>query len=259
MTEVSMSRLVDDLADETADVTALLRGLPAPDWDRPTPAAGWAVRDQVSHLAYFDRAATTALLDPDAFRREAADLMGGGDDFPDRIAERHRAMAPEDLYAWFVDARGVLLRSFGGAAGSTRLPWFGPDMSAASSVTARIMETWAHGQDLADALGQRLVPSARLRHVAHLGVRTRAFSYGLRDLPVPEQPVHVELVGPDGEHWEWGVRTARDTVRGPALDFCLVVTQRRHVDDTQLQTGGEAAHEWMTIAQAFAGPPGPGR
>lgn len=259
MADVSMSRLVDDLADETADVAALFRHLPAPDWDRPTPAVGWAVRDQVSHLAYFDEAATSALTTPDTFRREAADLVREGDDFPDRVAERHRAMAPGDLYAWFVEARRVLLETFRETDGSTRLPWFGPDMSAASSVTARIMETWAHGQDIADALGTRLEPTARLRHVAHLGVRTREFSYRLRHRAVPEVPVRVELVGPDGDAWEWGATSARDTISGSALDYCLVVTQRRHVDDTGLMTVGEAAREWLTIAQAYAGAPGPGR
>jgi hypothetical protein len=48
-------------------------------------------------------------------------------------------------------------------------------------------------------------------------------------------------------------------VTGPALDFCLLVTQRRHRDDLALETTGDDAAHWLTIAQAFAGPPGAGR
>jgi uncharacterized protein (TIGR03084 family) len=142
---------------------------------------------------------------------------------------------------------------------STRLPWYGPPMSAASSVTARLMETWAHGQDIADALGVTRQPTTRLRHVAHLGVATREFSFRLRGLPVPAAPVRVELTAPDGAIWAWGPADAPERVAGSAVDFCLLVTQRRHQADTGLLTSGRAAAEWLAIAQAFAGPPGPGR
>ena len=132
-------------------------------------------------------------------------------------------------------------------------------MSAASSLTARIMETWAHGQDVADALGRSRTPTPALRHVAHLGVRALPNSYRARRLAAPEVDVYVALDGLHGEPWVWGPETAANRVEGPALDFCLVVTQRRHVDDTALVTHGDVAHEWMRIAQAFAGPPGAGR
>jgi uncharacterized protein (TIGR03084 family) len=132
-------------------------------------------------------------------------------------------------------------------------------MGARSFITARLMETWAHGQDVADALGVEREPSPRLRHVAHIGVRARPFSYANRKLPMPDREIHVALAAPDGDTWTWGDPSAADTVRGPALDFCLAVTQRRHVSDTALEVTGDAAQEWMSIAQAFAGPPGPGR
>ena len=57
----------------------------------------------------------------------------------------------------------------------------------------------------------------------------------------------------------WGPSDAANTVRGPAEDFCLVVTQRRNVKDTGLAVTGPVATEWMTVAQAYAGAPGPGR
>jgi uncharacterized protein (TIGR03084 family) len=133
-------------------------------------------------------------------------------------------------------------------------------MSAASSLTARLMETWAHTQDIADTLGVTREPTGRLRHVAHIGVGARAFSYAVHGKPAPSAPVRVELTGPpSGATWAWGPEDAGDRITGPALDFCLLVTQRRHRDDVALTIEGPAATEWMAIAQAFAGTAGTGR
>lgn len=256
---VDSDALLEDLRGETSALDRLLSGLPDAGWDVPTPADGWAIRDQVSHLAYFDDAATLAATDPDKFRAEAADLLALGDQFPDRIAERYRTMHPAELHAWFRRARPRMLAVMATVDPTTRLPWYGPDMSAASAITARLMETWAHGNDIADALGVRPAPTDRLRHIAHLGVRTLSHSFRLRSRPVPTAEVYVDLTGPDGQNWCWGAPHLPDTVRGSALEFCLVVTQRRHVADTGLTVNGRTATEWMSIAQAYAGAPGPGR
>jgi len=128
-------------------------------------------------------------------------------------------------------------------------------MSPASFATARLMEYWAHGQDVADALGQQRTPTDRLRHICHLGVRTRGFSYAVRGMTPPEKDVYVALTGPSGDEWTWGDAAASDRIEGSAHDFCLVVTQRRHVDSADLTVTGDAAREWMSIAQAFAGGP----
>ena len=140
-----------------------------------------------------------------------------------------------------------------------RLPWYGPDMGVASFTTARLMETWAHGQDVADALGERREPTDRLRHVAQIGVRALPWSFTVHGRPVPDVPVRVELELPGGGGWTAGPEDAADLVRGSALDFCLVVTQRRHPADVDLTVRGPVAGEWMGLAQAFAGPPGTGR
>ncbi|HXW88112.1 MAG TPA: TIGR03084 family metal-binding protein, partial [Streptosporangiaceae bacterium] len=174
-------------------------------------------------------------------------------------AARYRGTPGTELRDWLRAARRHLLTGFAAIEPSRRLPWYGPDMSAASSVTARLMETWAHGQDIADALGVTRQPTARLRHVAHIGVNTIGFSFALRSLPPPDQPIRVELTGPGGEEWTWGPPGADNVVRAPALDFCLVVTQRRHPADTALVAEGSLARQWISIAQAFAGAPGPGR
>ena len=133
-------------------------------------------------------------------------------------------------------------------------------MSLASKITARIMETWAHGQDVFDTLDLNKPSTNRLRHVARIGVLAFPNSFHARKLEVPTGPVYVELTAPDSAtNWTWGEESAPDIVRGSAFDFCLVVTQRRHVSDTNLEMTGQTAHAWMEVAQAFAGPPGQGR
>jgi uncharacterized protein (TIGR03084 family) len=132
-------------------------------------------------------------------------------------------------------------------------------MSAASMATARFMETFAHGQDVYAAAGQRAAPTDRIRHVAHLGVRTRDFAYSVRGEEPPAEEFLVELVAPGGQLHTWGPADAAQSVRGSMDDFCLLVTQRVHRDDTDLVAVGDDADHWLDIAQAFAGPSGPGR
>jgi uncharacterized protein (TIGR03084 family) len=254
-----ITALISDLAAESAELDAVLAPLPAVDWLRPTPAAGWTIADQVSHLAYFDQATLLSITDPDQFRAQAAALTAGGDNFPDRVAAQFRHLGGAELLPWFQAARRALLDGYAAADPARRLPWFGPDMGLASSVTARLMETWAHAQDVCDALGAGRAPTSRLRHVAHIGIGARAYSFAVNGLDPPAEPVRVELAAPDGSQWAWGPDDAVDRVSGPALDFCLLVTQRRHRDDVSLAVTGPAATAWMAVAQAFAGPPGPGR
>jgi uncharacterized protein (TIGR03084 family) len=247
-----------DLAAEHEALDAVLRHRPDADWDVPTPAPGWSVRDQISHLWYFDGTAVLAATDPDAFTESAKVLMASGG--PDRSVEPGRAMTPAELLGAWRDGRAELLEVLGGLDPSARIPWYGPAMGARSFATARLMETWAHGQDVVDALGASRPATDRLRHVAHIGVRARPFAYVTHGMTMPEADVFVSLDPPSGgDPWTWGDQSRPDRVSGPALDFCLVVTQRRHPADTTLVAQGPNAVEWMGIAQAFAGPPGEGR
>src|ERR1700722_6144051 len=254
-----LAALVDDLVAETAVLHAALDGLRPEQWPLATPAAGWSVSDHVSHLAYFDVTTLQSILDPEQFRLDAAALRAGGDDFSDRIAAEYRSLRGEAVLAWFQTARAALVDGYRAVDPGRRLPWYGPDMTPASSVTARLMETWAHGQDIVDALGTSLVATVRLRHVADLGIRAIPYSYAINDLPLPTDSIMVELTAPDGAAWSWGSADAFNRVEGNALDFCRVVTQRRHPDDTGLVVIGPVAQQWISIAQAFAGPAGPGR
>jgi uncharacterized protein (TIGR03084 family) len=258
-----IEQLTGDLAAESGELGKVLRRLATADWDKETPAAGWNVRDQVTHLAFFDDATLLSITDRPAFEAQRGELLGAGDHFPDIVAARYRDRSGPEALDWFLRSRDALLAAYRAADPGLRLPWYGPDMGLASSLTARLMETWAHGQDVIDTIGGRRQPTARLRHVADLGVRTFAFSFLLHGLPPPADEVLVELTGPDAQRWTWGPGDAANRVEGEAQDFCLVVVQRRAVADTGLTVTGPVAAQWMSIAQAFAGrpsdPPRPGR
>lgn len=256
LNNVMMDAICDDLAGEHDALDAVVAELTEAQWSRLTPAAGWAIRDQISHLWFFDQRAALALRDPEAFVADMKWLLAsGGTDAS--VAPGRNMTGAELLAAWRADRVDllVLARTIEPAV---RVPWYGPAMAARSFITARLMETWAHGQDVADALGVDRDASARLKHVAHIGVRARPFSYLINGLPLPEGAVYVALDAPDGSLWEWG-EPAADRVTGAALDFCMVVTQRRHRNDTGLVVEGLNAVEWIGIAQAFAGEPGGGR
>ncbi len=254
-----MEAICDDLAAETEDLMSILSGLGADQWDAPTPAAGWSIRDQVRHLTYFDHTGTLAATDPAGFATAAKELMTSGVGGDAGIAEG-RQMSAQEVLTEFIGARSNMISVFRTLDSKARLPWYGPAMGALSFATARLMETWAHGQDIADTVGVSRTPTNRLRHVAHIGVRARAFSYITNKLQLPAGDIAVVLTGPDGDVWSWNPEAAQlNSVTGSALDFCLMVTQRRHPADTDLKISGPLATEWIPIAQAFAGEPGTGR
>lgn len=251
-----MRSICDDLAAEHGDLDDMVADLADAQWLVETPSAGWAIRDQISHLWFFDQRAVMALTDPDAFADDMQWLVANGG--TDASIAPGRAIEPAELLRHWRDDRRNLIDVASLVDPATRVPWYGPPMAARSFITARLMETWAHGHDVADALGIVRRPTARLRHVAHLGVRARPFSYTIHGITLPAVDVAVRLTGPDGDQWQWG-ESSDDTISGPALDFCLVVTQRRHLADTRLSVVGDAATEWIAIAQTFAGGAGTGR
>jgi uncharacterized protein (TIGR03084 family) len=246
--------LLDDLRAEQADLRALVGDA---DLDTPTPANPWDVRDAIAHLAGTDVEALKAATRPDQFVAELPELAKDIDGFLTGQLIARRGLRREELLADWQRGFDAMVQAFADVPPGTKVPWYGPPMSPASFATARLMEYWAHGQDVADGLGVERTPTDRLRHICHLGVRTRGFSYVNRGLPPPEVSVAVVVTAPSRDTWTFGDGEQR--VTGPALDFCLLVTQRRHRDDLALVAEGAAADEWLDLAQCFAGPPGPGR
>jgi uncharacterized protein (TIGR03084 family) len=248
-----MKEICNDLADECRALDTIINDLDKADWNRVTPFYDWTIKDEISHLAYFDRFVRFSATDPKAFEQEMEHLVKNFEKMFEVTREEGLAMNAADLLQWWRTGYEAMVAGFLPLDPKTRLPWHLP-MSAKSSATARIMETWAHGQDIVDALGAHRVATDRLRHIAHLGVATFGWSFSCRQMDVPEDPVRVELAAPSGTTWNWGPKDAQNTIRGPAEDFCLVVVQRRHFEDTGLVISGETAGQWMAVAQAFAGP-----
>jgi len=257
-TAPTIDHLCADLAAEHEVLDRIVASLPDDAIETPTPAVGWTVRDQVTHLAFFDGVATLAMVDPDAFSVAREDFAADPARAMAEHLERGRGLPAPELLGWWREERGRFLDAARAFDPGGRVPWYGPPMSVTSHVSARLMETWCHGQDVVDAVAARREPTVRLRHVAHIGVRARAFSYVTNGRTPPDGDVRVELEAPDGGLWTWG-EPGPNRVSGAALDFCLAVTQRRHRDDTDLRIEGPLAEDWMAIAQAFAGPPGEGR
>ncbi len=251
-----LTEILTDLNDECAALDRLVAGLPPDGWRRETPAPGWTIAHQINHLAWTDRVARLSATDPDRLApllatrdltRAIEEAAADGIDDPGAVLERWRTERSAMAAALIATPRGA------------RLPWFATTMTPASMATARLMETWAHGLDVAQALGTARLPTARLRHVAFLGVRTMRHGFVVHGRPAPTEPVYVELTGPDGNTWAYGPADAANRVTGPVEDFCLLVTQRAHRDDLELTATGPVADEWLDVAQVFAGPPGQGR
>lgn len=267
----AVADLLRDLSDEHDSLDAVVAPLDEAAWRRPTPAAGWDVRDSISHLCFFDEQAALALSDPQAFearRHQMLEAMISGES-PDVALGRRETVGVSGLLERWRSSRATLLRIAEEASldpSPRRVVWYGPPMSPASFVTARIMETWAHGQDVRDALGLPPSTSQRLRHVLHLAVAARPFTFAVHGVTDPGGPVTVEGTAPDGSTWAWrpaagsanaggSVPADVERITGSAVDLALVFTQRRHPRRTSVTAQGATAELWLSIAQAFAGPP----
>lgn len=243
------------LHDEGEALDALVADLDEAGWATPTPAHGWTVAHQIAHLAWTDEAALAALGGEGSFAPVLAEAMADPLGITDATAAAGAQDAPAELLARWRAGRARLAAALAEADRGARFPWFGPPMKARSMITARVMETWAHGQDVHDALGAAHADSVALLEVAHLGVVTRDFAYRINGEEPPAEPFRIELTAPDGAELAWGPEDSANRVRGGVRDFCLLVTQRREREQLDLVVEGAEADRWADFAQAFAGPP----
>jgi len=249
-----VEKICKDLKEEYDALDAIVSGLDEAGWEAKTPFFEWTVKKEVAHIAFFDGTARLSATDPEVFKEHVKALFEGQAEALAQMTVLEKMTYPELLKYWR-EERSTLVNALSLMGPKDRLPWYGPSMSAVSFATARLMETWAHGQDVVDALKVSRPATDRLYHIAHLGNITYGWSFTNRQMEVPPVPVRVELTSPSGALWTWGPEGARDIIRGSVLGFCLVVTQRRHYADTDLVLTGEAAEKWMSQAQCFAGPP----
>lgn len=260
----AFDEILADLIAEGDRLRAAVAELDETSWRTPVPAEGWTIATTIAHLVSTDEAAALAVDANGPEGKEAWDELmlratSDPNGFIDKGAHELAELAPEDLLARWDAGRGDLGKALQDIPEGQKMPWFGPPMSPTSMATARFMETWAHALDVYDALGERPAITDRIKRVAHLGVRTRNYSFAQNELEAPAEEFRVELIAPSGEVWAWGPEDAAQSVKGSAYDFCQLVTQRIHRDDTDLVTVGADAEQWLTVAQAFAGPAGDGR
>jgi len=246
-----------DFRDESEALFELLAPLGDADFDTPTQFKGWTLNDVLGHLHMWNWAADKALTDSDGF------MAFVGEALPDIQAGSLRSFESK----WREGLNGTGLRDawrafyipmserFAAADPKRRVKWAGPDMSVLSSITARLMETWAHGQEVYDTLGVVRKNQDRIKNIAVLGVNTFGWTHKNRGWDVPDPAPYVILTAPSGDLWEWNDPSSPDRVEGSAEQFCQVVTQTRNLEDTKLKVTGDVARRWMSVAQCFAGPP----
>ena len=259
--EMNMREILSQLVSECRSLSEMCQALTPGQWSQSTDFYGWTPWDEIAHLAYFDETALLAIADPEKFlggRKILREERAQGEEISSLARRRFSQMDGDALLNFWRERFESLCSTLSARDPSTRLPWYGPEMSARSFATARLMETWAHGQDIRDLLGRTHWVCPGLKQVVHLGVSTYHWSFKNRNLPAPEPVPFVQLESPDGTNWSWGTPSECDYVQGSAYDFALLVTQRRHRSDTQLQWCGQGAERWTQIAQCFAGAPSDG-
>jgi uncharacterized protein (TIGR03084 family) len=247
-----------DFLDESLALYGLIAPLPEAALRRPTGFKGWTIEDILRHLHLWNLAADLSLSEPakfDAlFERIARHLeSGAGLQAFERV--EFAALSGHGLVRAWHDFLSRMAARFAAADPSARVKWAGPDMSVRSSITARLMETWAHGQAIYDLLGVVRRNTDRIRNIVVLGVNTYGWTFKNRRLPVPQPMPQLVLTAPSGAVWTHGEPSAAERIEGAAEEFCQVVTQTRNIADTALRVTGPNATAWMAIAQCFAGQP----
>lgn len=249
----------DDLIADGDDVEALVTGLSPAQWSTDTPAPGWTVKHQIAHLAFVSRLAALSASEPDAFAEQVADAKRDFQAAVNNALTAYLELSTGTLVDRWRQDRNRAAKALAAVAPTATVPWLVTPLPPSVLAAAGMMELFGHGQDIADALGRSRELTDRIGHLAWFGFRTRDFGYHAHGLTPPTEEFRVEVTGPSGMVWEFGPADATQRVTGPAVDFALLVSRRRHRDDLSLIAQGEEADRWLDIAQAYRGPAGAGR
>jgi uncharacterized protein (TIGR03084 family) len=247
-----------DFRDESDALFGLLETLSDADWARATQFKQWTPNDIVAHLHMGNYAADLSLQGGEAFTAFSRAMAEAGRKGGRRLDATHEWLGGiknrELLMRWRDYSREMADR-FAVADPKRRVKWFGPDMSVLSSISARLMETWAHGQAVYDFCGETRIDNDRIKNIAIIGINTFGWTFANRGVEPPGVRPSVRLLAPSGSSWDWPQQTSDDLIEGAATEFCQVVAQTRNIADTTLKVAGPTATAWMAIAQCFAGPP----
>ena len=250
---------ISALTAEADQVDGWVAELDESQWALPTPAPGWTIAHQIAHLSFIFKLAGTAAADPDTFNAIAAKAAGDFDGAVNAAFDQYLPAEPEALLSRFRAERTEAFKALNAIPAGDLVPWLIRPLPAQVIGSAGIMETFGHGQDIADTLGVTPVRTDRLKYLAAFAVFTWDFGYQARGWSTPDTQFRFELTAPSGALWEFGPEDATERITGPAVDFCLLVTRRRHHADLDLVATGTEATRWLGIAQAYRGPAGQGR
>ena len=260
-----MIQQAKDFRKESDALFQLLEAISTKDFQRKTQFKEWTIHDVIGHLHVWNWAADLSLNDDNAFQKfltSWTENLNSGSTHRDFVKKRLKGIKGRQLLKEWHTFFPEMSKRFETADQKTRVNWVGPDMSVLSCITGRLMETWAHGQELYDLLGVVRENKDRIKNIAVLGVNTFDWTFANRKMDLPTDKPYVELTAPSGEIWEWNDPSEDNKIKGMAVEFCQVVTQVRNIKDTSLYVIGETANQWMSIAQCFAGqpetPPKPG-
>ena len=248
-----------DFKVESEELDQLLAELTPEQWTLPTPAPGWTITHQVAHLISIFHLVRISTDDPDAF---AASVAGLGEDFETRVDAAlapYLADTPQRLRQLLNTEGTAAANALAGCPADRFLPWLSRSLPAIRLAAAGVLELFAHGQDIADALGANPRRTDRIRHVVAVAVGNWEAGYLARGEQSPTGPFRFDLTAPSGARWQFGPEDAGQVVSGPAVDFCLLATRRRHRAELALVATGADAEHWLDIAQAYRGPAGAGR
>lgn len=256
---IQQSNVVSDLVADGNETDSLVSNLDGAMWQTPTPAPGWTIAHQIAHLAATFRLAAIAASNPGMFKEVASRLSPDFDANVKSAMAEYLAEPPDVLLRRWRAERAAAEQALSALPGDQMVPWLVRPLPAAVLAAAGMMELFGHGQDIADGLGVRRTYTDRIGHLVAFAVRTWDFGYQARGMRTPDAEFRFELTAPSGKLWAFGPEDAEQRVTGAAVDFCLLVTRRRHHADLGVKASGEHAERWLDIAQAYRGPAGEGR
>lgn len=255
-----MREILSDLVAEQQALDQFLQGIRERDWKRKTSAPGWSIIDTVSHLAYVETFAATAISEGQAFV-DAANVQDINE-WTARGVREGRGKRYQEVIEWWRNGRASVVDALSRLSATERIPWVVNRMSAKAFATLRLMETWAHGLDIKDAMADRIIEpeegeddpladTLRLRHVAWLAHRMLPYAFKEAGEEFPASGIRIELMGPKYARWIYGPLDTENVIKGTAGEWCRVAVRRLDVAATELKAIGNEAEIALRVVRAY--------
>jgi uncharacterized protein (TIGR03084 family) len=244
----AVREILSDLVAEQQFLDQFLQKIGPKDWERPTPAKGWSIRDTISHLADSAHLAGDALAGGNAIEtyRTAPNL----DALRQEAVKKGRKMRYQDVIEWWRGGRAKVVEPLSRMDADHRIDWIAGSMSARTFATMRLMETWAHGLDIYAAMKTDVEDTARIRHICFLGWKTLPYAFKAADEDY--SPVRVEVIGPAYAKWVFGPADTDQVIKGPAGEFARLAVRRiKRKDAKNLKASGDVAETALQVVRAY--------